>query len=108
MNAVSAPPGQQVKNGTIALGTLYAAHPRVAFGPSNVVKALVDAGADVNAKEARGMTPLMYGGHDRPRRHRDREDAHRAGCGSSREKLPKAKPPWTGRRSPGRRRASRC
>jgi ankyrin repeat protein len=60
VNAVSAPPGQQVKNGTIALGAFTPLILASAFGPSNVVKALVDAGADVNAKEARGMTPLMY------------------------------------------------
>ena len=50
----------KVKNGTIALGSFTPLMLASALGPVAVVKALIDAGADVNAKEARGMTPLMY------------------------------------------------
>jgi ankyrin repeat protein len=60
VNAVSAPPGNKVKNGTIALGAFTPLVLASSLGPVNVVKTLLDAGADVNAKEARGMTPLMY------------------------------------------------
>jgi len=51
--------GSGVKNGPIALGNftaLLAAAP--AAGP-DVVKVLIDAGADVNAVDVRNMTPLM-------------------------------------------------
>ena len=58
VNAVSAPPYEPVKNGTIALGQ-FTALALAATGPSDVVKALLDAGASVNVKDARGMTPLM-------------------------------------------------
>ncbi len=60
VNAVSGPPGQQVKNGTIALGTFTPLLLASANGPLELVNVLLAAGADVNAKEARGMTPLMY------------------------------------------------
>jgi ankyrin repeat protein len=60
VNAQSAPPGQQVKNGTIDLGRFTPLILASAYGPARVVKTLLDAGANVNAKEARGMTPLMY------------------------------------------------
>jgi ankyrin repeat protein len=60
VNAVSGPPGMQVKNGTIALGRFTPLILASAYGPSSVVKTLLDAGANVNAQEARGMTPLMY------------------------------------------------
>lgn len=60
VNAVSAPPGEKVKNGTIALGQFTPLILAVAEGPVNLVKALLDAGANVDAQEARGMTPLMY------------------------------------------------
>jgi ankyrin repeat protein len=60
VNAVSAPPANRVKNGTIALGSFTPLVLASALGPLDVVKTLIAAGADVNAKEARGMTPLMY------------------------------------------------
>lgn len=49
----------QVKNGLVALGGFTALHLAVATAPPELVKTLLDAGADVNAKEIRGMTPLM-------------------------------------------------
>jgi len=51
--------GPRVKNGAIALGSFTALHLAAAYGPLELVKILVDAGADVNAREVRGMTPLM-------------------------------------------------
>jgi ankyrin repeat protein len=59
VNAISGPPSEQVKNGTIALGHFTALGLASTFGPMEVIKALVDAGADVNVADARGMTPLM-------------------------------------------------
>jgi Ankyrin repeats (3 copies) len=59
VNAVSGPPYEPVKNGTIALGN-FTALALAATGPADVVKALIEAGADVNVKEFRGMTPLMF------------------------------------------------
>lgn len=58
-NAVTGPPNATVKNGTIALGNFTPLLLASAFGPEAVVKDLVAAGADVNVKDARGMTPLM-------------------------------------------------
>ena len=49
----------QVKNGSIALGGWTALSIAAAYGPADLVKALLDAGADVNVKDVRGMTPLM-------------------------------------------------
>jgi len=49
----------QVKNGPIMLGGWSALHMGAAYGPREIVKMLLDAGADVNAKDVRGMTPLM-------------------------------------------------
>jgi ankyrin repeat protein len=58
VNAVSGPPNQPVKNGIINLGH-WTPLTVAAIGPAAVVKALVDAGANPKAVEARGMTPLM-------------------------------------------------
>jgi ankyrin repeat protein len=60
VNAVSAPPGEKVKNGTINLGRFTPLILSSTYGPVSLVKTLLDAGADINAREARGMTPLMY------------------------------------------------
>ena len=49
----------QVKNGSILLGGLTPLMQAAPFGPPELVKALLDAGADVNLKDVRGMTPLM-------------------------------------------------
>jgi ankyrin repeat protein len=48
-----------VKNGPIALGRFTALILASTYGPPELVKTLLDAGADVNAKDVRGMTPLM-------------------------------------------------
>jgi ankyrin repeat protein len=64
VNAVSAPPGtvpgSHVKNGIIQIGTLTPLLLAIASGGSaEVVNTLIAAGADVNAKDARGLTALM-------------------------------------------------
>jgi len=64
VNAVSAPPGtlpgSHVKNGIIQIGTLTPLLLAVATGGSvDVVNTLITAGADVNAKDARGLSVLM-------------------------------------------------
>jgi ankyrin repeat protein len=63
VNAVSlAPfmyPGLAPKAGTPQFGSITALGMAAPFGPPELIKALLDAGADVNAKDVRDMTPLM-------------------------------------------------
>ena len=70
VNAVSPPEAQgQVKNGPIALGAFSALTLAVVQGNSETVKVLLDAGANVNLQDVRGMTPLMLAvGTDHPNR----------------------------------------
>ena len=49
----------QVKNGSILLGGITPLAMAAAYGPAEVVKTLLDAGASVAATDVRGMTPLM-------------------------------------------------
>lgn len=59
VNSVSPPALAQVKNGPIAIGNLTALILAVAPGHTETVRTLLDAGANVNAVDVRGMTPLM-------------------------------------------------
>jgi ankyrin repeat protein len=59
VNAVAGEPVQKVKAGIVALGSFTALHMVAPSGSSEFVKALLDAGAKVNLREARGLTPLM-------------------------------------------------
>ncbi len=67
LNAISAESDGNVKKGPVALGHLMALHFAVASGSEEVVKLLLDAGAAVDARDVRGMTPLMFAvSTDRP------------------------------------------
>jgi ankyrin repeat protein len=60
VNAVSRPVmGLPVKNGASEFGSLTALIMAAPFGPPELIKTLLDAGADVNGRDVRGMTPLM-------------------------------------------------
>lgn len=50
----------QVKHGKIALERITPLMLAVTYGPVDAVQALIDAGANVNARDIRGMTPLMF------------------------------------------------
>lgn len=68
VNAVTAAEtGRGVKNGAIALGSFTSLLLATAYGSIETVSALLDAGANVNARDVRGMTPLMLAiATDRP------------------------------------------
>jgi ankyrin repeat protein len=59
VKAISGPPSGRVKNGVIQLGHFTALQLASTYGPLPVIKALLEAGADVNERDARGMTALM-------------------------------------------------
>src|SRR5580765_8833183 len=60
VNAVSAPiMGLPSKNGPSEFGLLTPLLMAAPFGPPELIRTLLDAGADVNSKDVRGMTPLM-------------------------------------------------
>jgi ankyrin repeat protein len=60
VNAVSRPVmGLPSRNGPSEFGNLTALLMAAPFGPPELIKTLLDAGADVNARDVRGMTPLM-------------------------------------------------
>ena len=63
VNAISKDPGMEPgrdpKSGPIALSGYTALHMAVAQGPAELVAALLDAGAAVNAVESRKLSPLM-------------------------------------------------
>jgi len=58
VNAVSAEKASEVKNGPIALGFLTALH-LASITNADAVRLLLDAGAKVDVRDVRGMTPLM-------------------------------------------------
>ena len=67
VNAVSPDNDGTVKNGPVVFGKLTALHMATAAASPTVIKLLLDAGASINAPDARGMTPLMWAvGTDRP------------------------------------------
>ena len=55
--ALAPPPDP--KSGPVALHNVTALLAAVAGGSADLVKTLLDAGADVNAKDSRGLTALM-------------------------------------------------
>ena len=52
--------GMPMRHGTIALDRIAPLMFAAAYGPIGSVRALLVAGAGVNAKDVRGMTPLMF------------------------------------------------
>jgi len=67
LNAISAKSDGNVKNGPVLVGNLTALHFAVANGNVEEVKLLLDAGAPVDPRDVRGMTPLMVAvATDRP------------------------------------------
>ena len=52
-------PGESPKSGPVALHDVTPLLVAAASSSPELVKTLLDAGADVNAKDGRGMTPLM-------------------------------------------------
>lgn len=59
VNSVSPPVFSEVKNGPIAIGLLTPLIVAVAEGDTETVRVLLDAGANCNAQDVRGMTPVM-------------------------------------------------
>ena len=67
LNAISAESDGNVKNGPVAVGNLTALHSAIVSGSAEEVKLLLDAGAPVDPRDVRGMTPLMVAvSTDRP------------------------------------------
>lgn len=67
VNAVSPDNDGTVKNGPVVFGKLTALHMATGAASPTVVRLLLDAGASINALDARGMTPLAWAvGTDRP------------------------------------------
>jgi ankyrin repeat protein len=60
VNALTLPVlGLPEKNGPSKFGLLTALILSAPFGPPDLIRTLIDAGADVNGKDVRNMTPLM-------------------------------------------------
>ena len=59
VNSVSPPAFNEVKNGPIAIGLLTPLILSVAEGDTETVRVLLAAGANHNAQDVRGMTPIM-------------------------------------------------
>jgi ankyrin repeat protein len=59
VKAVSASQSNRSRTARSRWGNFTALILASTYGPAELVKTLLDAGADVNAKDFRGMTPLM-------------------------------------------------
>jgi ankyrin repeat protein len=67
VNAIGAETGPRVKNGLITFARVTALHMAAVSGNVEAVRMLLDAGATVDPRDARGMTPLMFAiATDRP------------------------------------------
>ncbi len=60
VNVKSGETAEIVKNGPILIGRVTPLHEAAAQGNYETVEALLNAGADVNAKEVRNVTPLVF------------------------------------------------
>jgi ankyrin repeat protein len=67
VKAVSADRAGTVKNGAVRFGNVTALHMAVSSGDAEAVRLMLDSGPDVNARDIRGMTPLVWAvATDRP------------------------------------------
>ena len=67
VHVISADRSGTVKNGPVAFGNVTALHLAVGKGDLETVRLLLDAGAAVNARDVRGLTPLVFAiATDRP------------------------------------------
>jgi ankyrin repeat protein len=67
VHAISPDRAGTVKNGPVAFGNVTALHFAVGSRNLETVKLLLDAGSDVNARDVRGLTPLVFAiATDRP------------------------------------------
>jgi hypothetical protein len=67
VDARSADRDANVKNGPVLFGHVTALHYAAVNGHHEIVKLLLDAGATIDARDVRGMTPLMFAvATDRP------------------------------------------
>jgi hypothetical protein len=67
VHAISPDRAGTVKNGPVAFGSVTALHFAVGSGDLETVRLLLDAGSDVNARDIRGLTPLVFAvATDRP------------------------------------------
>lgn len=60
VQATSAPRGVAVKNGFVQFGNATALHMAMVGGNAEIVRLLLDAGARIDALDARGMSPLVW------------------------------------------------
>ena len=67
VKAISADRAGTVKNGAVAFGNVTALHMAVSSGDADAVDVMLRAGANVDAQDVRGMTPLVWAlATDRP------------------------------------------
>src|SRR5688500_3517080 len=67
VKAISADRAGIVKNGAVLFGNVTALHMAVSSGDADAVRLMLDSGAEVNAQDVRGMTPLVWAvATDRP------------------------------------------
>jgi ankyrin repeat protein len=67
VHAISPDRAGTVKNGPVAFGNVTALHFAVQSGDSETVRLFLDAGSDVDARDVRGLTPLVFAvATDRP------------------------------------------
>ena len=67
VHAISPDRSGNAKNGPVVFGNVTALHLAIGKGDVETVRLLLDAGADVNARDVRGLTPLVFAvATDRP------------------------------------------
>jgi ankyrin repeat protein len=95
LNVVSGDYSVIVKNGPVLFGNVTALHMATSGGSAEVVKLLLDAGAAVDARDVRGMTPLMWSvSTDRPEQRVVRLLLDKGADRSARSKLAESTLDW--------------